>query len=297
MAISNMNWAIANPMGIWTRGVMTPGMEESPADAWNTGRVNDLIDDGTGLSFTVASDNGGIWRVAAGASGVPVSDSGTKAHFRSLAVGPNSNDGSHLYAGGEGLFETDLSESLPLISWREITSLAKQHPESGLIFRILVLLQARIILVACAGGIFFSAVPAAPENPGCLGKILGFGGKPWTDSYKWQKALLESDIDDGGFHDLALGLPVPQGPRVEGFSNIIVGGLSTGAVDGGFKNFPFSNTGPAGLFLGIWKDPNTLTIRRSKISYKGAWPRVRATVDVHTRLPHSRFKMITTCSA
>lgn len=242
-------------------------MVNTIADAWNAGRANDFIDDGGGVSFTVAADNGGIWRVTSGQPSLAVSDSWTKAHFRTLAVGPDGAGTNHVYAGGEGLFETDVSNPLPFLNWHEITSLSNTFPNSGSILRILVLSEVRIIVVACVGGLFFSPIPAAPQRSGCLGGILGFPNRPWTDAYNWKQAVSAGGIISGGFHDVALGPKQTQSQGLEGFSQLIIGGLGAGTGDSSaFKNFT-DGPGPGGLFVGQWVNPGQLIIRQSTVTH------------------------------
>lgn len=250
---SNVTWRLANPFGIWRSAAPYDTSQESPADPWNTGRVNDILFDEGGLSFTVAADNGGIWR-ASSTLGVAVGDNWNHAHFRTLCRGSDGAD--HIYAGGEGLWETDLGQGFPLVNWRRIDSLANHFPEVGTIFRLQVLRQARVIVVAAAGGLFYAQIPPPPTS-----------GKPWVDSYRWRRAERDAGIEDGGFSDLALGSFVSL-PRAEGFADLIAAGVSTGVVDGGFKNYA-GGTGPHGLFLASWRDPKTLIIHRAKITHRG----------------------------
>jgi hypothetical protein len=264
---SNLGWDLANPFGIWRYGIRDAGYEESSANPWNTGRINDILFDANNRSFTAASDNGGVWRGSLDAAAFPVSNDWNHAHFRSLCPGPNSDDGSHLYAGGEGLWETDVSEPLPMLAWQRIDSLAKKFPEVGTIYRILVLEQARIIVVATSGGIFHAQIPAPPVRAGCLGWLTGIKNKPWADTYQWRKAELADGVEDGGYNDLALG-PFVREAHTEGLADLMAAGLSTGVGDFGFKNFA-GGTGPHGLFFATWKDPQTLVIRRAKITYHG----------------------------
>jgi hypothetical protein len=263
MPFSNLRWVVANRFGIWRDGMYDLGIAESLADSWNTGRINDALCDEDGISFSVATDNGGIWRASLEADAICVSDAWKDAHFRCLALGPDSSSGTHVYAGGEGLYETDVSAPLPFLTWQKIESLEKQFPNIGTIYRIVVLTSARVIVVACSRGIFHSTIPDPPQRSGCLGSLFGVPTRPLTDSYVWHQAEVE---EQGGFHDLALG-PVHGGTHDE-LPGLIGAGLSAGAKDGGFKTF-LGGTGPSGLFFGTWSSTGALIMRRAKVTRQG----------------------------
>ena len=115
----------------------------------------------------------------------------------------------HIYAGGQGLFETDLGvQGVPILNWREIP-LTYSSGLPGVVgvgggdgskiirtvYRIAVLREDRRIVIATRSGVFWSDMPNPPKNTlGCLWKLLGLPAptQPWTavyGSYSWNKAV------------------------------------------------------------------------------------------------------------
>ncbi|XUW93573.1 hypothetical protein OH764_36030 (plasmid) [Burkholderia sp. M6-3] len=249
---THIQWKLANQRGIWIYGPdkWAPGHDDHPSEPWHAGRMNDVLalDDG---SLTGAADAGGVWRIAStGVMAIPVGNQWGFSRFRCLAAGPNAADGTHIYAGGTALFETDLASPLPLITWREIVSLSNQFPTIGMIYRIAVLKASRIIALATDQGVLWARIPALLSGPG--------------DGYVWRKAKTPG-IPDGGYYSIAPG-PVQRGQanRDRPLQSVIVSGLAGGVAD--FDRF----TGPHGLFFGEWEDPLTLVLRPAAVINQGA---------------------------
>src|SRR2546423_1714099 len=90
-----------------------------------------------------------------------------------------SHDDSHIFAGGHALYMTALSKPLPLLNWVLLSSLQTQISDPGYIWDILVLKSARIIVLACDGGVFWSIIPAPPpKTKGCLASLLEWLNPP-----------------------------------------------------------------------------------------------------------------------
>ena len=203
-----VQWQVANPLAIQI---------DDAGKVWHSGAARDVLplsaDD-----VLVATDTGGLWIASRHGTATQVADL-DKPDFWCLAKGVYSED--HLYAGGDGLFETDLGvQGVPLVNWREISlvysSLATAVGGGGgamtirPVYRIAVLREDRRIVIATRSGVFWSDIPGPPQNTlGCLWKLLGLPAPthPWVPvygSYSWKKAVGLPDMKMG-YLGLAVG--------------------------------------------------------------------------------------------
>lgn len=175
-----INWQLANPYGI----AINPAI-----DAWHAGRVSDvLVNRGGGV--IAAAPTGGVWVLHDTGAAYSVSQTWDNPDVECLAFGPD--DENHIYAGCSTasspgattvLYETDVSKKLPLVQpWKE---LAVPGGVGG-VHQIAVLKKARIIVLACDGGIYWSSIP----TPG--------------GAYNWEQA---TGLPGGPFFGVA------EGPR------------------------------------------------------------------------------------
>ena len=164
-----MKWEIVNSGGI----------EVDPAsNSWHAGRVNDMLKIRKDR-ILVATPNSGVWVIHLGdGNAIPLSLDWDNPNVTCLAFGPS---GHRIFAGcgygtsnssfaksGGGLYESDMVDPLdpgdPIYKpWRSIWL----DPWIGSITDITILLNNRVIVLACWGGIAWSFIP----DPG--GTITG----------------------------------------------------------------------------------------------------------------------------
>src|SRR5262249_53123023 len=105
----------------------------------------------------------------------------------------------HLFAGGGGLWETDISAVAPLLSWNSIPLIeVKTRVAFKNITRIAIIPETRIIVVTCEDGVFSAKVPASQVRQGCF---RGLSPNP-SRTYEWHQA---TGLPSKGFFGLALG--------------------------------------------------------------------------------------------
>jgi hypothetical protein len=140
---TGLRWEQANPYAI---------LINETQNAWHAGRVTDILPMGSVRGFLAASDQGGAWLVNRVNVATPLSNEWDAPGVRSFARGPDGAD--HVYAGGDGLYETDAQAQLPLlVPWRRIPFPGRR------IYKILVLPTPRKIVIACDGGVLWSDIP------------------------------------------------------------------------------------------------------------------------------------------
>jgi hypothetical protein len=191
----NVHWELANDLGIQIDG---------GGQVWHTGCVRDVLvlpsDE-----VLVASDTGGVWSVnAAAATSLADMD---PPDLWCLAQGPDGD--KHVYAGGAGLYETDLSVALPLGSWNGIPLIDDKGNELGTVFRVLALAKPRKLVLATASGVYYSDIPPPAgrqytfhkvkniADQGYLGLAAGPGGGVAVAS--WGDDQSRADIFYGGW--------------------------------------------------------------------------------------------------
>jgi hypothetical protein len=158
-----LQWKQADSLSIQTNAT---------TNAWNAGRVTDILRGPAGTGLVVASDEGGVWLIAENPakSAIPASDTWPSITMSSLAYGP---DGSgHVYGGtydaspssqGGVLWETDTSAGFPLLNWLPVNP---QPSPCKSIEKILVIPEVRRIVLACDQGLFWSPIPPMPSVHG-----------------------------------------------------------------------------------------------------------------------------------
>ncbi len=152
----------------WTQADTLSISTNSPANAWNAGRVNDILRGPAGTGLVLASDEGGVWLIAenGGKSAIPAGNAWNSITMASLAYGPGGS--SDVYGGtydespsspGHVLWETDTSAGFPLLNWYPVNN----APPCSTIQRILVIAEVGRIVLACNEGLFWSVIPPSPS--------------------------------------------------------------------------------------------------------------------------------------
>jgi hypothetical protein len=174
-------------------GYGDPQYIETAADPWNSGHVSDVLMLSTGV-LLAAADTGGVWSVPAnGSPALCLSESWPDCKFSSLSQGIAP---LQVFAGGTGLYVTDVSKPAPLFDWVHVPNLPQK---TGRIHRVLVLPELRMVLLACDLGILWSPIPPPPSV-----------------AFTWNQAEVDG-VTIGGFYGIAPGLlhrclrgPVPR---------------------------------------------------------------------------------------
>jgi hypothetical protein len=172
--VNALVWLPANPFAI---------LIDPAQDIWHAGHVNDVLALDSG-GIVVGTASGGVWLIEANDNAVPLTDDKDQPGITSLAFGPNGP--LHIFAGGDGLFETDTSTSVPLFNWRPVplTPVRPGGMSIGSINRLVVLKQRRQIVLACSNGVFWSPIPTS------------------GDVYNWQQL---PNLPQGQYSGLAVG--------------------------------------------------------------------------------------------
>jgi hypothetical protein len=238
-----IQWQLASADGI---------LMNSGADSWNSGHVNDIVKVGPS-EIVVGANMSGAWDVAwssNSSAAAPLSFYWPSLGVNSLVPGVDGNQ--HLYAGtGDRygaipsgfLFETDTSAIAPLTNWVEDTK-----PKCDQIYKILTLPSARIIVLACDSGIWWSPIPPPPAAHGTYTWKLAVGGKGVPQS-----------VVSGSFKGLA------AGPSVAGTGQASVVAAAAGAT--------LANGKPHNLLLyGSWANGNLVLNATTVSSYSGTQP-------------------------
>lgn len=154
-----IKWELANSSGVQV---------DDKGDVWHTGCVRDVLVIDSGETI-VASDTGGLWQVHAAGSAKPLADL-EKPDLWCLAQGPD--DAKHVYAGGDGLYETDVSSPFSLMMWKEIPLLDIDGQSMGTVHRIVTLPRSRRIVLTTSNGVYWSEIPKPAPKRGCLSAPL-----------------------------------------------------------------------------------------------------------------------------
>ena len=190
--------AAVRPQGIddtvqWEQADALSITSPNASNAWNAGRVQDILRFAPGQGLLVASDEGGVWSIAEDGTrtATPLSNMWTSVSMSSLALGTGGTQdvyaGTYPFGNSEGgdLWETDTSQSQPLLSWAQVSP----KPPCGSINKILVIAENNTILLACDTGLYWSSIPPAPSVRG---------------TYTWAQAVPAS-VGNQGFSGLAKG--------------------------------------------------------------------------------------------
>ncbi|MDP9342491.1 MAG: hypothetical protein M3Q23_10455 [Actinomycetota bacterium] len=218
-----VHWVQVNPFGL---------LRDETQDAWNAGNVRDVLQLDSG-AVVIATETGGVWMIIPGQPAVSLSGGWDHPDVDCLGFGPDGP--RHLYAGtADGvLWETDVTNALPLLTWKTVPNL----PDTGPIYTIAVVRPHRWIVLACDKGIFWSPIPS------------GSAGQ-----YSWKRAIDDPQVPAGyRYFDLALAATDPNGG--EGWQEdlasltVVAGGMGLGQD-------------PGGIFVGRW-DAGDLVMKRS----------------------------------
>lgn len=173
-----LTWSLVNPLGIQVT---------DRDDVWNSGCVRDVLSLDPGRVI-VATDTGGVWLADDQGNGFPLADM-EEPDLWCLALDEGSSAHPHLYAAGTALWETDVTQTAPLLAWRRIQPLVDETgADLGTVYRVAVLDAARQVVLATSTGIYSSSIPAPSSQPA---------------DYQWQRA---GGVASGGYFGLALGL-------------------------------------------------------------------------------------------
>ena len=234
-------WQIVNgiPAFSWSQADSQAISIDSGQNAWHAGCVKDVLLTADG-NVIAATDSGGIWSVSDTGEGVCLTDFDIPDMW-CLAQGPYSHE--HLFAGGATLFETDLSQGAPLLSWTSLSpTLSTGESVGSPVYRIVVLESQQLIVIATGSGVYWANIPPFTSNPGCLGSLLGMGGTQTArPAYQWMAA---TGLPAGSYSGLAAGPP-----DTSGVPAIFAAAWGNGHADNGHY----------GLFVGNWQLGNILS--------------------------------------
>lgn len=223
-------WRQSTPFGIYHDDTVLRPEEEGAWSAWYSGRTKDVLvfED---ASVIAAVQHGGVWRATAnGSFSICLSHDWPAHRFERLVFGPGGPD--HVFAGGESLWVTDPTVTLPFASWRQITSFT-----FGTIWDMLVI--GRTLVVAADQGVWWSDIPPPP-----------------TLSFVWRQALVDTTAGrqaSGAFFSLAEGRADREAGRGARYATILAGSAGMG--------LPAQH----GLFLGAWEPGGDLVFGRTKL--------------------------------
>jgi hypothetical protein len=228
----------------WSQADSAAILYDSDQNAWHAGIVKDILATGDGIVI-VATDTGGIWSVGEQGTGVCLIDT-DKPDMWCLAQGPDGN--THVFAGGETLFETDVSQVAPLLSWNEVTVTDSDGNSVGTIQDVVVDTVSRRIVIATASGVYWATIPAASGTGGCAGclpSLLGMGNNAPRAAYAW---IAAKGLPPGSFSAVVLG---PREGRLPG--------VAVAAWGANVKS------GLYGIFRGAWDPGDNLVFKRAEI--------------------------------
>jgi hypothetical protein len=171
-------------MAHWTRptyhGLLKGGDPnvDDPNRAFNGGRIDDVLP--VGGTLLLASPYSSVWNTSdfSDAPAFNFTEWFPKPNLTSLALGTQSD--THVFAGGDALYETDTTHAFPLANWKQVTI----PPNAGTILRILVLKNSRRVVLACEGGLFWSGIPDTGGSYSWI-QVLDPNnvGKPWNIAF------------------------------------------------------------------------------------------------------------------
>jgi PQQ-like domain len=220
----------------WRQADILTIQMNADADAWNTGHVNDILkfsDEQGGM--LAAADTGGVWAITSISQSFVLSDNWPGTSMTSLALGPDGERDvfaatypSNSSQGGL-LFETDTSAFSPTLNWSQIS----KAPPCGSINKVLVIPQARRIVLACDSGVYWSPIPPAPSVNG---------------TFTWTNATPANVQQGNAFSGLALG---------PGWTSLGGEGTIAASKYGGY-------TPGAAIYYGKWSG-GTLTFSASTV--------------------------------
>lgn len=202
-------------------------------DVWHAGNVRDVLELDSG-GVVAATESGGVWMIEPNGSAMALSDSWDHPDTNCLAFGPDGP--RHLFAGTENgvLWETNVADPLPILSWRQITA-----PSGvGSIYKIVVLPPRRLIVIATITGIFWAQIPGTGQT-----------------NYLWKRALDKSPKKDGGYWRIAAGYTKTERG---GFGEDLT---ATTIIAGGMAN----QADVHGLFVARWHRTGDLVVEQARV--------------------------------
>jgi hypothetical protein len=145
-------------------GSLRDGDPADDAAAFHAGHLNDVLrlNAPPDNPLLVASATSGVWQPnESGGIAMPLSSSWPQLVLNCLAEGFYSP--LHVYAAGDALWETDTTLPDPLFNWRMIpVQLDGEHPlKTGIIWRVIVVRQKGVLVLACDQGVFWAQIPPA----------------------------------------------------------------------------------------------------------------------------------------
>lgn len=215
-------WEQANRQGI---------LIDEVKERWWAGRVFDVLEiDGGEAGLLVATETGGVWSISPNAQALPLSDTWNTPDTNCLAAGPDGP--RHFFAGCDGgvIFETDASHPTPLLAWEPVDT--PLPADAGDVYDVAVLAAPRVLVAACAGGLYWAKIPQ-PLPWWCIfTKPSSQGGK--RSPYNWVKADAE-DVGQTGYFSVAFGsTQTTEAERSRGLAGatVIAGATSKGVLVG-----------------------------------------------------------------
>ena len=178
------------------------GQEAIGSNAYNSGRIHDLLILANTGSVLVGAEKGGVWLVSANGSAIPVSHSWDRPDINTMTFGFGNE--KHVFAGGSGLYVTDYNSLFPYLSWFDISPQGGVLGKTEVIYKVATVTQDTgagpklYVVIATSFGIWTAELPPNPAGP-----------------YNWKMALV-GDLPPLPASGLA---PGPEG------SGIIVAGL------------------------------------------------------------------------
>jgi hypothetical protein len=232
-ALPALQWSQADAAGISI---------DAGINAWHAGIVKGVLAT-SGGSVVVATDTGGIWSVGEAGTGTCLIDA-DKPNMWCVAQGPDGDE--HLFAGGETLFETDVGQTDPLLSWNEVSVTDAGGNPVGTIYNVVVQLASRRIVVATASGVYWALIPEPAGSSGRRPSAYRAGTPPRRLPYEWVAA---KGLPPGAFGSLALG------PASGHLQDVIAAAWGSNIKSGLY-----------GLFYGTWDNVQGLIFERATIS-------------------------------
>ncbi|PEY75485.1 WD40/YVTN/BNR-like repeat-containing protein [Bacillus cereus] len=231
--METLNWIQANPFAI---------SFDKTLETWNAGHVNDILAIGT--SIVVASDTGGAWLINQGPSNqypaICMSNDWTDVNMSCLAFGPDAD--TQIFAGcwsTSTIYAVNLQIENGAVNFLNSTRIPLPSGAGG-VNKIVVQKNPRRIIVACANGVLWSAIPNQFDQ---------------VEGYQWQEA---SNLPSGGFTGLTPGTD----------TNVVTAAWGSNV-----------STGLFGIFVGTWNPTfSDLSFTRANIAGSDASKMLRTSI-------------------
>ncbi len=227
VSAQNLNWKQADVNTILL------GQEAIGFDAYNSGRLHDLLIVSSTNSILAGAEKGGVWLVSGNGSTFPLSNDWTRPDINTLAFGFGNQ--KHVFAGGSGLYVTDYNSGFPYLNWLDISPQGNALPSNAIIYKVATVTHdtdqgpKSYVVIATSSGIWTAELPPAPAGP-----------------YNWLQA---TGLPVGPYSGLAAG-PDGSGKIAAGFFKAQSGfnGTSTPAIyQGTFDSLGILNLSAANI--------------------------------------------------